>query len=166
MGILNVTPDSFSGDGLLVGAGATRSRRPSPRPGGWSPRARTSSTSAASRPGPATPRSTPAEERGRVVPGHRARSAPRCPTMPISVDTTKPAVAEAALDAGADLLNDVWGVGDDDALARLAAERGVPLVLMHNRAEAALPDVMAGGHRRPPARARPRARASACRGTT
>ena len=38
--------------------------------------------------------------------------------MPISIDTTKPAVAEAALAAGADLLNDVWGVGPDDAMAR------------------------------------------------
>ena len=57
------------------------------------------------------------------------------PDTPISVDTTKPAVAEAALAAGADLINDVWGVGDDDALARLAADHGVPLVVMHNRAE-------------------------------
>ena len=58
------------------------------------------------------------------------------PDMPLSIDTTKPSVAAAALDAGAHLVNDVWGVADDDALARLAAERGVPLVLMHNRAEA------------------------------
>ena len=51
------------------------------------------------------------------------------------MDTTKPAVAEAALAAGADLINDVWGVGEDDALPRLAAEHGVPIVVMHNRAE-------------------------------
>src|SRR5665811_1970294 len=55
--------------------------------------------------------------------------------MPLSIDTTKPAVAAAAIDAGADLVNDVWGVALDDSLARLAAERGVPIVLMHNRAE-------------------------------
>ena len=60
------------------------------------------------------------------------------PDTPISIDTTKPSVAEAALAAGADLINDVWGVGEDDALARLAADHGVPLVVMHNRAEAAL----------------------------
>ena len=60
------------------------------------------------------------------------------PDTPLSIDTTKPAVAEAALAAGADLINDVWGVGEDDALARLAADHGVPLVVMHNRAEAAL----------------------------
>ncbi len=57
------------------------------------------------------------------------------PEMPLSVDTTKPRVAAAALDAGADLLNDVWGVGSDDAIARLAARRRVPLVVMHNRLE-------------------------------
>lgn len=58
------------------------------------------------------------------------------PDLPISVDTTKPSVAAAAIDAGANLVNDVWGVADDDSLARLAAERRVPLVVMHNRAEA------------------------------
>jgi dihydropteroate synthase len=57
------------------------------------------------------------------------------PDVPISVDTTKPVVAEAALAAGADLINDIWGVGSDDGLVRLAAERGAPLVVMHNRAE-------------------------------
>ena len=57
------------------------------------------------------------------------------PGTPISVDTTKPVVAAAALDAGAALINDVWGVGEDDAVVRLAAERAVPIVLMHNRRE-------------------------------
>jgi dihydropteroate synthase len=55
--------------------------------------------------------------------------------MPFTIDTTKPAVAAAALDAGADAINDVWGVASDDALSRLAGERNVPIVLMHNRAE-------------------------------
>ena len=72
------------------------------------------------------------------------------PEMPLSVDTTKPGVAAAALDAGAHMVNDVWGVADDDALVRLAAERGVPLVLMHNRAEARYPPP-GGDRRRPPA---------------
>jgi dihydropteroate synthase len=52
-------------------------------------------------------------------------------------------VAEAALDAGASLVNDVWAVGPDDSLARLAATRGVPLVVMHNRAEAAYTNLLA-----------------------
>ena len=75
------------------------------------------------------------EERRRVVPVIAALRA-ALPDTPLSIDTTKPAVAEAALAAGADLVNDVWGVGDDDTLARLAADHGVPLVVMHNRAEA------------------------------
>ena len=87
------------------------------------------------------------------------------PEMPISVDTTKPAVAEAALDAGADLVNDVWGVAADDALSRLAAARGAPIVLMHNRAEAALHEPHRRGPRRPPGRDRPGARAPASPGT-
>jgi len=58
------------------------------------------------------------------------------PEIPLSIDTTKPAVAAAALDAGVALVNDVWGVSQEDALIRLAAERGIPIVLMHNRAEA------------------------------
>ena len=69
------------------------------------------------------------------------------PDIPISVDTTKPDVAEAALAAGAQLINDIWGVGQDDALPRLAATYGVPLVVMHNRAEARyarlLPEIIA-----------------------
>ena len=64
------------------------------------------------------------------------------PDMPLTIDTTKPAVAAAALDAGADAINDIWGVAEDDALSRLAAERGVPIVLMHNRAEARYKDLM------------------------
>jgi dihydropteroate synthase len=73
-------------------------------------------------------------ERGRVVPVIAALRA-ALPATPLSVDTTKPAVAEAALAAGADMVNDVWGVGDDDSLARVAADHGVPLIVMHNRAE-------------------------------
>jgi len=83
-----------------------------------------------------------ADEIARIVPVIRAiRSA--LPDLPLSVDTTKPAVAAAALDAGANLLNDVWGVGADDTLARLAAGRQVPLILMHNRAEASYVNLMA-----------------------
>jgi dihydropteroate synthase len=74
------------------------------------------------------------EERARVVPIIAALRA-ALPATPISIDTTKPSVAEAALAAGADLINDVWGVGEEDNLVRLAADHGVPLVVMHNRAE-------------------------------
>ena len=133
MGILNVTPDSFSGDGLLQdGAGPVEAAVAAGRAmvadgadildvGGES-----------TRPGHAPVDA--AEERQRVLPVVAALRA-ALPGTPISIDTTKPAVAEAALAAGADLLNDVWGVGDDEALVRIAAGTRAPLVVMHNRAE-------------------------------
>jgi dihydropteroate synthase len=138
MGVLNVTPDSFSGDGLLA-ADAPGSADPVEAAvaagrgmvddgadildiGGES-----------TRPGHAPVAAD--EERRRVVPVIAALRA-ALPDTPLSIDTTKPAVAEAALAAGADLVNDIWGVADDDALARLAVDHGVPLVVMHNRAEA------------------------------
>ncbi len=51
----------------------------------------------------------------------------------ISVDTRKARVAEAALDAGADIVNDIAALGDDEALAPLCAARGVPVILMHKK---------------------------------
>jgi dihydropteroate synthase len=133
MGILNLTPDSFSGDGLLAPGGdpveaAVAAGRAMVEDGADLLDVGGEST----RPGHAPV--DEAEERRRVVPVVAAlRSA--LPATPLSVDTTKPAVAEAALAAGADLINDVWGVGDDERLARLAADHGVPLIVMHNRAE-------------------------------
>ena len=144
MGILNVTPDSFSGDGLLAdddpvsGAVATGERMVAEGAdlldvGGES-----------TRPGHAPV--TADEERRRVVPVIAALRA-ALPDIPLSIDTTKPSVAEAALAAGADLINDVWGVGADESLVRLAADHGVPLIVMHNRAEprytSLLPEVIA-----------------------
>jgi dihydropteroate synthase len=149
MGVLNVTPDSFSGDGLLAGAPASgRGAAPDPVAAAVA-RARAMVAEgadlldvggASSRPGHAAINA--AEEITRVVPVIAAlRSA--LPDVPISIDTTTPAVAAAALDAGAHLLNDVWGVAGDDALDRIAAERRVPIVLMHNRAEARYRNVVA-----------------------
>lgn len=140
MGILNVTPDSFSGDGLLqardpVAAAVEAGRRMRDEGadlldvGGES-----------TRPGHAIVDS--ADELARVVPVVRALRA-ALPDTPISVDTTKVAVATAALDAGAHLVNDVWGVGPDDDLLRLAADRVAPIVLMHNRAEARYTNLLA-----------------------
>jgi dihydropteroate synthase len=143
MGIINATPDSFSGDGVLadeaapdpVAAAVAQGRRMVAEGadlldvGGESTRPAHASVDAA-------------EERRRVVPVVAAlRSA--LPGTPISIDTTKAEVAAAALDAGADLLNDVWGVGGDNAMARLAAERRVPMIVMHNRTEPRYADLMA-----------------------
>ena len=134
MGILNVTPDSFSGDGLLASGGDPVRAAVA--------RARAMVAEGAdlldiggesSRPGHASV--SAADEIARVVPVVRAlRTA--LPDVPISIDTTKPAVADAAIEAGAHLLNDVWGVAPDGGLARVAADHRVPLVVMHNRAEA------------------------------
>ena len=134
MGILNVTPDSFSGDGLLVGddddavEAAVAAGRVMVEEGADILDVGGESTRPGHRP------VDEADERRRVVPVIAALRA-ALPDTPLSVDTTKPSVAEAALAAGADLVNDVWGVGDDEVLARLAADHGVPLVVMHNRAE-------------------------------
>jgi dihydropteroate synthase len=64
--------------------------------------------------------------------------------VPISIDTMKAEVARWALDAGASIANDVWGLQRDPTLVRLIAERGVPVIVMHNRerADPAL-DIMA-----------------------
>jgi dihydropteroate synthase len=142
VGVLNVTPDSFSGDGLLdqssadpVAAAVEQGRRMRDEGadlldvGGES-----------SRPGHAPV--SAAEELSRVTPVIEALKS-ALPEMPISIDTTKPEVATAALDAGADMLNDIWGVRDDEAMMRLAAERDVPLVLMHNRRQPRYRNVVA-----------------------
>jgi dihydropteroate synthase len=141
MGILNVTPDSFSGDGLLatgrdpVEAAVERGREMVAEGadlldvGGESTRPGHTDVAAD-------------DEMRRVVPVVAALH-DALPHLPLSIDTTKPGVAEAALDAGAAMINDVWGVGRDDALRRLAAARGVPIVLMHNRAAPIYRDLMA-----------------------
>jgi dihydropteroate synthase len=148
MGILNVTPDSFSGDGLLApGSNATDAVEAAVSTGRRMVEEGADILDVggeSTRPGH-QPVATD-DERRRVVPVIAAlREA--FPGTPLSIDTTKPAVAEAALAAGADLINDIWGVGDDDTLARLAADHGVPLVVMHNRAEprytTLLPEVIA-----------------------
>jgi dihydropteroate synthase len=141
MGIVNVTPDSFSGDGLLAASGdpiaaAVDLARAMAADGADLLDIGGEST----RPGHAEV--AMADELARVVPVIGALRA-ALPGMPLSIDTTKLEVAAAALDAGADLLNDVWGVGPDDALARLAAERSVPLVVMHNRTEPRDDDIVA-----------------------
>jgi dihydropteroate synthase len=140
MGILNVTPDSFSGDGLLaaadpVAAAVEQARRMVDEGadlldiGGESTR-------------PGHRDVSGADELARVLPVVAAVRA-ALPRTPLTIDTTKPAVAAAALEAGADAVNDIWGVGPDDGLARLAATRGVPLIVMHNRVEPVYDDVVA-----------------------
>ena len=126
MGIINVTPDSFSGDGLgsdvpaiveralcfeeegadIIDVGA-ESTRPGSSPVGVE------------------------EELARLIPaleaiGGRVR-------IPVSVDTYKSRVARRALESGATIVNDVWGLKADPAIGEVAAEYGAPLVIMHNQ---------------------------------
>ncbi len=140
MGIVNVTPDSFSGDGILGGDEATVDRAVALAGRMIGEGADLIDVGGElSRPGHEAVEAD--EETRRVGPVVAAIHA-AFPSTPISVDTTKPSVAASAIDAGATLLNDVWGVSPDSSLARLAAERGVPIVLMHNRAEAVYADVV------------------------
>lgn len=60
--------------------------------------------------------------------------------VPISLDTYKAEVAEAGIKAGADLINDIWGLKGDDRMAEIIAKAGVPCCLMHNRKEAVYQD--------------------------
>lgn len=126
MGILNVTPDSFSDGGRFQDLDAAREQA-----------ARLAAEGAAlldiggesTRPGHVP---VPAdEEQARVLPAIRALA----PTLsvPISIDTYKASTADVALKAGARIVNDVWGLQRDPEIARVAAHHGAPVVVMHNR---------------------------------
>lgn len=139
MGILNITPDSFSGDGLIskpaaglpgnkildlaleqagrfLGAGADilDVGAESTRPG--------------------APSVSAAEELDRLMPVLQALVR-EYPAAVISIDTYKSEVAAAALESGAGMINDVWGLNADPLLAQVIARFEVPLILMHNRSK-------------------------------
>ena len=130
MGILNVTPDSFSDGGAFLdpdvairrahrmaedGADLIDVGAESTRPYGDAI---------------AVPVEVELRRLDRVVPAIVRLG------VPISIDTMKAEVARWALDAGASIANDVWGLQRDPALLRLIAERGVPVIVMHNRERA------------------------------
>jgi dihydropteroate synthase len=128
MGVLNLTPDSFSDGGRFSTAEAAIAEGISLFEAGadW-----VDVGGESTRPGASRVES--GEEIHRVAPvieGLRRRG-----SGPISVDTTKAAVARAALDAGADLVNDVSALRFDPDLGPLVAARGVPAVLMHLRGD-------------------------------
>jgi dihydropteroate synthase len=129
MGVLNVTPDSFSDGGRFADAESAVAAGLDLFAGGadW-----VDVGGESTRPGGAS-RVDEDTERARVVPviaGLRRRGA-----GPLSIDTTRAAVARAALDAGADLVNDVSGFRFDPGMAGLVAVRRVPVVLMHLRGD-------------------------------
>src|SRR5580704_16628181 len=134
MGVINVTPDSFSDGGhfLEPQAAIAQARRlaaegadildigaESTRPYGGAVRVKLE------------------EERARLQPILSEVIALGCP---VSIDTMKASVATWALDRGAAMANDVWGLQRDPDMARVVAERRVPVIIMHNR-DAADPDI-------------------------
>ena len=129
MGILNVTPDSFSDGGrfqnmdqalfhveemIQEGADIVDIGGESTRPG--------------------YTKISAEEEAERIVPviEHIKERF----DIPVSLDTYKSAVAKAGISAGADMVNDIWGLKYDDSMAKMIAEAGIPCCLMHNRKEA------------------------------
>jgi dihydropteroate synthase len=128
MGVLNVTPDSFSDGGHYLDPDAATARALEMEAsgahlidiGGESTRPGSEGVSAE-------------EELRRIIPVlERLRGKLR---IPVSVDTSKSSVAEAALDAGAEIINDVTGLRSDPAIADVASRRKLPLILMHMRGE-------------------------------
>ena len=128
MGIVNVTPDSFSGDGVtdleaavaqarqmeLDGADLIDIGGESTRPETW-----------------AGPGLSVEDELARVIPVVTRVAA--AVSVPVSIDSYKAEVAERAIAAGAALVNDVWGLRRDPQMAATVAAAGVPVVLMHNK---------------------------------
>ncbi|MDP2776759.1 MAG: dihydropteroate synthase [Anaerolineales bacterium] len=138
MGILNVTPDSFSGDGI-VSKGAVVQVALSQADDFMASGADVLDVGGEStRPGSAPVNAE--EEMERVIPVIHALHK-TFPGALISIDTYKAQVAEAALKAGAQMVNDVWGLRADPELAYIAAKYKAPVILMHNRSNPASLDV-------------------------
>lgn len=126
MGILNTTPDSFSDGGRYDEVeSAVRHAAQMAADGAHIIDIGGEST----RPG-YTPVSVP-EEISRTAPVIEAVAA--AVDLPVSIDTFKARTAERAVEAGASIINDIWGAKKDPDIAAVAAEKGVPIILMHNR---------------------------------
>jgi dihydropteroate synthase len=127
MGIVNMTPDSFSDGGQYNSCEAAVDRAKQLVAqgadildiGGESTR-------------PGSQKVSAEEELRRVLPVIRA-IARELPGVPVSIDTYKADVARQALEAGVHIINDVWGFKEDPGMAAVAAEYGCPVILMHNR---------------------------------
>ena len=136
MAIVNVTPDSFSGDGLGPdpAAAAALAKR-------FAEEGADIIDVGAESTRPDADPVTPEQEAERALP---AVTAIRAATdLPISIDTQHAEVAEAALEAGADMVNDINGLRADERLAGVVASRGAALVAMHNQRGRPSGDVVA-----------------------
>jgi dihydropteroate synthase len=134
MGILNITPDSFSGDGLMQQSDLIKAALEQARQflaggadildvGGESTR-------------PGSQLVGADEEMQRILPVIEALHKEAADVV-ISVDTYKSEVAEAALQAGAQWVNDIWGLRADPNMAQVVARQRCPVILMHNRSKPA-----------------------------
>jgi dihydropteroate synthase len=127
MGVLNITPDSFSDGGRFLDPQAAIAHAGGLTAGG----ADILDVGAEStRPYGGAVRVSLEEERARLAPVLPAVIALG---IPVSIDTLKAAVAAWALDLGAAIVNDVWGLQRDPDMARVVAEHGAPVIIMHNR---------------------------------
>ncbi len=126
MAIVNVTTDSFSGDGVGDEPGAVREKIDAAITGGAD---LIDIGGESTRPGAS--RISAAEEMNRVL--SAIAIAREMTEIPVSIDTYKSEVARAGVEAGADLVNDVWGTTADPDMAATVADLGCPLVIMHNR---------------------------------
>ncbi|HXZ94761.1 MAG TPA: dihydropteroate synthase [Dehalococcoidia bacterium] len=134
MGVVNVSPDSFSGDGLADAEEAVaRGKRLASEGadiidiGGESTRPGSNSISFD-------------EELRRVIPV--VEKLAREISAPLSVDTYKLEVARQALNAGVNMINDIWGLQKEPKLAELASQKGVPIALMSNQRDSPSHDIM------------------------
>jgi len=127
MGVVNVTPDSFSDGGRFLDpqAAITQARRLTAEGADI-----LDIGAESTRPYGGAVRVSDDEERARLLP-----VLPEVIALgrPVSIDTMKAAIAAWAIDLGAAMVNDVWGLQRDPDMARVVAERGVPVILMHNR---------------------------------
>ncbi|QQK78126.1 dihydropteroate synthase [Salicibibacter cibarius] len=135
MGVLNVTPDSFSDGGFYstIDQAVARAKEMVAEGadiidiGGESTR-------------PGFEAVSLEDELSRVLPAIRAVS--KAVDVPISIDTYKAETARQAIEAGADIINDIWGVKYDEQMATVAAEAQVPIILTHNREHPSYDDLI------------------------
>ena len=142
MGVINMSPESFSGDGLsdiekaveqglrfveegadILDVGGESTRPPTS--------ASVESSVSGGSQGKASRTVAVAEELRRIIPVIQKLSAEA--NVPVSVDTYKSEVAKYAVEAGATIINDVWGLKADAGLAEVAKSYKVPIILMHNQ---------------------------------
>ncbi|HLY22446.1 MAG TPA: dihydropteroate synthase [bacterium] len=138
VGIVNMTPDSFAGDGLNGDAGAAEAMGQR-----WKEQGADVIDVGGQSTRPSAVRVPVDEELRRTIPAVRRLVSVG---LPVSVDTSSARVAAAALDAGAALINDVTALTGDPAMAGVVARAGVPVVLMDGRNRRGAADIMAETH--------------------